>query len=310
MVHLEIRCPYCRRTFRERLSPRGALVVAADPDGGAPAAAAAPASAPPSIALPSPVPAPRVRHASPAACRQCGHDAHVGRVCGYGEGIGTTIGLCRCAGKPKKARAKAPPAPAPPPSVGAPSPLDPPLQRTERRILEAVTARWRASGRASSPAQVRVLAGYRPTGSFEKALREMRGERGLLQGPPSMLWPTERAAALVGELPSPSPREILALWQGVGMMGRSMLEHLTFVWPALVSREELARETRYQVSGSFDATLRSLVRYDLVAKGPGAEGDRAQRYKASDLLMDPLSGAGGPHVDSGPASGEASGPGP
>jgi hypothetical protein len=209
-------------------------------------------------------------------CAVCKHDAHGREVCRYGQGIGTTVSECMCTGKRSTGRS----APASSPTMPVPV-----LSRPESKVLTALVQRADAGHATSSRAQIRILTGYRPTGSFEAVLRRLR-EGGLADGELDALSPTVAGRAALGTVPiAPTGAAAVAYWgRKLGTQCQRILEFVCSVYPRAATRDEILRETQYQDSGSFSGALRKLCRLDLVVD----EGiRRGGPYRASADLVAP-----------------------
>jgi uncharacterized protein len=157
--------------------------------------------------------------------------------------------------------------------------LDEPLKLAsgERRILTAL-AQY-PEGR--SKVQVAVLTGYAANGGgFNNYLGGLRS-RGMIQGDGDRLTITEAGIQTLGSWkPLPAGSALIDYWRGrLGKAERLILETLTQVYPAPLTKDEVAAKAGYEANGGgFNNALGRLRTLELV-QGRG-------EIKASDNLFD------------------------
>ena len=157
--------------------------------------------------------------------------------------------------------------------------LDEPLKLSsgERRILTALAQH--PQGR--SKVQVAVLTGYAATGGgFNNYLGALRSRR-LIEGDGDRLTITETGIqALDSWEPLPTGSALIAYWRGrLRKAERLILETLAQVYPAALSKEEIAEQAGYEANGGgFNNALGRLRTLELV-QGRG-------EIRASENLFD------------------------
>jgi hypothetical protein len=151
------------------------------------------------------------------------------------------------------------------------------LAAGERRILTALVQY--SQGR--SKVQVAVLTGYAAAGGgFNNYLGALRS-RGLIEGDGDRLTITEAGIRALGSWePLPAGSGLEDYWRArLGKAERLILETLTQVYPAALSKEEIATQAGYEANGGgFNNALGRLRTLELV-QGRG-------ELRASDNLFD------------------------
>jgi hypothetical protein len=155
---------------------------------------------------------------------------------------------------------------------------DKPLAKAERLILTAL-AQY-PQGRTK--VQIAVLTGYAVGGGgFNNALGSLRS-RGYVvgQGVTELIATGEGISALGEFQPLPSGPDLLDHWmRQLGKAERLILATLTAVYPATLSKEEVAEGAGYEASGGgFNNALGRLRTLELINGGGAA-------LKASDDLF-------------------------
>ncbi len=142
-----------------------------------------------------------------------------------------------------------------------------PLGRGERRILTAL-AQYPA-GRMQ--VQIAILTGYAHSGGgFRNYLGALRS-RGLIENAGDQLRITAAGNAALGTF-SPLPRgeELLAHWRTqLGKAERLILEELYRAYPQMLSRDEIAERTGYEVEGGGFRNAMSRLRTLELVSGKG-----------------------------------------
>jgi hypothetical protein len=137
------------------------------------------------------------------------------------------------------------------------------LSSGERRILAAL-AQY-PQGRTQ--VQVAVLTGYAATGGgFNNYLGTLRS-RGLIEGSGDRLTITEAGIQALGSWePLPTGSALIDYWRGrLGKAERSILEALAEVYPAALTKEEVAAKAGYEPNGGgFNNALGRLRTLELV----------------------------------------------
>lgn len=150
-----------------------------------------------------------------------------------------------------------PPAPVVPRATGAGA-----LSKAERLILTAL-AQY-PQGRTK--VQVAVLTGYAHTGGgFNNALGALRS-RGEIQGSDT-IFATERGLTTLGEYePLPTGPALLEHWRSrLSKAERAILEAAAGIYPAALTKEDVAAATGYEASGGgFNNALGKLRTLELI----------------------------------------------
>lgn len=137
-----------------------------------------------------------------------------------------------------------------------------------RRILVALAQRH---PKTSTARQVRLLSGFKNSGSFSTYISKLRG-LAYLEGTTKDLEITNAGLAALGEdydhVPQ-SPEQRLEFWCNQFGAGPAKILRQLYEWyPEKGSREELLEATGYANSGSFSTYLSKLRTADLVTTGP------------------------------------------
>jgi uncharacterized protein len=172
--------------------------------------------------------------------------------------------------------------PAAPPRPPAPSPSERyeadvagngevQLGKAARALLGTLLAH---RPRRLTRAELSTLSGYKPRSStYRNALSALRTQ-GLLDEDGQTMAPSAEAIDVAGESAPPSPQtteELLQLWYGaLGAASRAMLQQLVDVYPAALSREEIAERTRYSLSSSTFRNGLSALRVNGLLDETGA----------------------------------------
>jgi hypothetical protein len=149
----------------------------------------------------------------------------------------------------------------------------------ERRIL-TVLAQY-PNGRTK--VQVAVLTGYAHSGGgFNNAISALR-TKGWLSGGGDSLRITDAGFVALGEYqPLPTGEDLQRYWMGeLGKAEREVLQVLCAVFPAVLSKEDVARRTPTQyepTGGGFNNALSRLRTLELI--------DGRGELRASEVLFE------------------------
>lgn len=134
----------------------------------------------------------------------------------------------------------------------------------ERKIL-TVLAQY---PQGKTKVQIAVIAGYAHSGgSYNNYLSALRS-KGLIEGGKDLLRITEAGVEALGAYePLPTGQELLHYWLGeLGKAEREILRVLAGAYPNALTKEDLAREAGYEVSGGgFNNALSRLRTLDLIS---------------------------------------------
>lgn len=141
------------------------------------------------------------------------------------------------------------------------------IGRGPRRILVALAQRH---PKKSSARQVRLLSGFKNSGSFSTYISKLRG-LAYLEGTTKELEITNAGLAALGDdydqIPQ-SPEERLEFWCAQFGQGPAKILRQLYEWyPERATKDELLEATGYANSGSFSTYLSKLRTADLVTTG-------------------------------------------
>lgn len=152
------------------------------------------------------------------------------------------------------------------------------MAKMERAILTILAQRFPRSG---DKKQVAVMAGYaHGSGSFSNA-RSSLTTKGYIEANGQEWTATAEGIDALGEFePLPKGPELVDFWGSrIGKCGRAILEALVEVYPAGMTRNEIAEDTGYEArSGSFGNYISKLRTLELI--------NGKQEIKAADCLFE------------------------